>query len=64
MAALVVSSGAGFGRVVDLWAKPELDVDEAAWAGLDKTELDVVEAAGAGFRDCLVVGAIEKDDAV
>ncbi len=74
-----MSSGAEFGRVVDLWAKPELDVVEAvgaglakleldvieaAGAGLAKPELDVVEAAGAGFRDCFVVGAIEKDDAV
>ncbi len=58
-----MSSGAGFGRV-DFWAKPELDVVEAAGAGLAKPELDVVEAAGASFRDCLVVGAIEKDDAV
>ncbi len=49
MAALVVSSGAEFGRVVDLWAKPELDD---------------VEAAGAGFRDCFVIRAIEKDDEV
>ncbi len=94
MAALVVSSGARFGRVVDLWAKPELDVVEAVGAGLAKPELDVievagaglakpelddveaagaglakpkldvVEAAGAGFRDCLVVGAIGKDDAI
>ncbi len=94
MAALVVFSGAGFGRVVDLWAKleldvvevvgaglakpeldvieaagaglakPELDGVEAAEAGLAKPELDVVEVAGTGFRDCLEVGAIEKDDAV
>ncbi len=64
MAALVVSSGAGFERVVDLWAKPELDGVEAGGAGLAKPKLDVVEAARAGFRDCLVVGAIEKDDVV
>ncbi len=35
--------------MVDLWAKPELDV---------------VEAAGAGFRGCFVVRAIEREDAV
>ncbi len=64
---------------MDFWAKPELDVVEAAGAGLVNPELDIVEAAGAGlakpepdvievaeagFRDCFVVGAIEKDDAV
>ncbi len=74
-----MSSGAGFGRVVDLWAKPELDVVEvagtgltkpelnvveAARAGLAKPELDIVEAAGAGFRECFIVGAIKKDDTV
>ncbi len=78
MAALVVSSGTGFGRV-DFWAKPELHVVETAGAGLVNPELDVVEAAGASlakpklyvveaagacFRDCFVVRAIEKDDAV
>ncbi len=78
MAALVVSSGARFGRV-DFWAKPKLDVVEVARAGLVNPELDVIEAAGsslakleldvvetvgASFRDCFVVGAIEKDDAV
>ncbi len=32
--------------------------------GLAKPELDVVEAAGAGFRDCFVVGAIKRDNAI
>ncbi len=65
--------------MVDLWAKPELDVIKLTRAGLAKPELDVVEVAvaglvkpeldvikpvGASFRDYFVVGAMEKDDVV
>ncbi len=50
--------------MIDLWAKPELNVIEAAGAGLAKPELDVVEPVGAGFRDGFVVGVIEKYDVV
>ncbi len=59
-----MSTGAGFWRVVDFWAKPELDIVEVTEASLAKLELDVVEVVEAGFRDCFVVGAIVKYDAV
>ncbi len=64
LAALVVSSRVGFGQMVDLWAKLELDVVKVTEAGLAKPELDVVEAAGLDFKDCFIIGANEKDDVV
>lgn len=48
-AALVMFIGAGFGQVVDLWVK---------------LELDVVKATEMGLRGCFVVEAIEREDTV
>lgn len=44
--------------------KPELDIIKAAGTSLAKPELDIVQVAGASFRDCFIVGAIEKDNIV
>lgn len=61
---LVISTRVKFWRVINLWAKPELDIVEVVEAGLTKPELDVIEMTKTGFRDCFIIGIIERDTSV